>query len=562
MQSDVHSLSMLEFWQKLFSTDGFMPRRICGQWTQGEIFLHNASDFFIWAAYIAIPIILLSFWWKRKAELPFRSLFLLFGMFIVACGTTHLMEIVMFYYPVYRLAGVIKFITAVVSCATVAALVPAIPIVFTMQTPSQLEAQVLERTAELELANQRLEQANQQKDELLEREQNARLEAETARSEAESANRAKDEFLMILSHELRTPLNAIQGWSSLLLTHDLPDDVKKQAVETIERSTQAQTRLIGDILEVSRIINGKLVIESTPVDLVPVLQSALASMQPAATAKDISLKINIKDHDLMVLGDSTRLQQVIWNLLSNAVKFTPKGRNVSLSLWREENQAKIEVSDNGKGISPQLLPYVFDRFRQGDSSMTREYGGLGLGLAIVRHIMELHGGNVTAISSGENQGAQFLLTLPLLEIPKATYPFYKPVKDFSSNTEKRPLEGLNVLIVDDESENREIIATIIELNGAESLIAASAAEARQILAFSHPDILLCDIGMPVENGYQFIRSLGTSKPEISLALTAYASPTDKNRALEAGFDAHLTKPIMPTTLIEEITLIMRKKHRG
>jgi len=552
---------MLEFWQKLFSTEGFMPRRICGQWTPGEIFLHNASDFFIWAAYIAIPIILLSFWWKRKAELPFRSLFLLFGMFIVACGTTHLMEIVMFYYPVYRLAGVIKFITAVVSCATVAALVPAIPVVFTMKTPSQLEAQVLERTAELELANQQLELANQQKDELLECEQTARLEAETARSEAESANRAKDEFLMILSHELRTPLNAIQGWSSLLLTHDLPDDVKKQAVETIERSTQTQARLISDILEVSRIINGKLVIESAPVELSPILQSALASMQPAATAKDIKLNIDIKNNDLTVLGDSTRLQQVFWNLLSNAVKFTPTGGNISISLWRENNQAKIEVSDNGKGISSDLLPYVFDRFRQGDSSMTREYGGLGLGLAIVRHMMELHGGSVTAASAGENQGAQFVITLPLLEMPKANPVFYKPKKDSSSDTEKRPLEGLNVLIVDDESENREIIATIIELNGAESLIAASAAEARQILAFSHPDILLCDIGMPIENGYQFIRSLGTSKPEISLALTAYASTTDKNRALEAGFDAHLTKPIMPSTLIEEISLIMRKKHR-
>jgi signal transduction histidine kinase len=545
-----YALSQMEFWQKLFSPDGYMPRRICGQWTQGEIYLHNASDFFIWTAYLAIPLVLLFFWWRRKSELPFRSLFLLFGMFIIACGTTHMMEIVMFYYPVYRLAGVIKFMTAVVSWATVVALIPAIPLALAMQSPARLEEQVRERTAELELANQ-------QKDELLVREQNARVEAEFARGEAETANRAKDEFLMILSHELRTPLNAIQGWSSLLLEHDLPEDVKIQAIETIERSTQIQTRLISDILEVSRIISGKLVIDSQPVGLTRVGHDALASVQPAATAKGLQVSVDIKDQDLIVMGDLTRIQQIIWNLLSNAVKFTPAGGQITLSIWREEKQAKIEVTDTGKGISSDLLPFVFDRFRQGDSSMTRQYGGLGLGLAIVRHLVELHGGSVTAESAGENQGAQFTLTLPLLEETE-----HQPTAPKAEFLEiDRPLEGLQVLIVDDEIENREIIATIIELNGGNLELASSAEEARQILKVSHPDILLCDIGMPIENGYEFLESLGDMRPKISLALTAYASSADKKRALQAGFDAHLAKPILPSALIEQITRLIRSKSQ-
>jgi signal transduction histidine kinase len=556
-------MSNAGFWHNLFSPEGFMPRRFCGLWTPGEIYLHNTSDFLIWSAYLAIPVILLLFAWKRKHELPFRALFVLFGLFIVSCGTTHFMEIVMFYYPVYRLAGLLKFITAVVSWATVISLVPAVPRALAMRSPDALEIEVRERTAQLE-------EANRAKDDLLVREQSARREAEEARHEAEearelaeNANRAKDEFLMTLSHELRTPLNAIQGWTSLLRTKNLDETMTDQAMEVIERNCWAQVRLVDDILEVSRIITGKLVIESNPVELAPLVRAAYGSVEPAARAKGVELKVELEDSHALVSGDAARLQQVVWNLLSNAIKFTPKGGQVSVALRRRDSFAEIEVRDSGEGIEPEFLPHVFDRFRQADSSSTRSYGGLGLGLAIVRHLVEMHGGQVEARSEGKGQGATFSVLLPLRAVGAPSLSFFQaPAQAGEDGHNLSILSGLNIVVVDDEAEARGLVSTILQLHGAQTRMAGSTAQAWQELENWNADLLVSDVGMPGENGYQLmkrIRASGAHRDITALALTAYVSAGDRQQAMEAGFDSHLSKPVMPDSLVAEIARLAGRK---
>jgi len=541
------------FWHNLFSPAGFMPRRSCGIWTKGEIYLHNSSDFLIWAAYLTIPIVLLYFVFRRREGLPFRNLLLLFGMFIVSCGTTHFMEIVMFYYPVYRIAGLLKFFTAVVSWATVVALAPAIPRALAMRSPDALESEVLARTQELQVLNA-------QKDELLRSEQEARHEAENARHEAERLraqaegnNRAKDEFLMTLSHELRTPLNTILGWSSLLRTEKLDEETQAQALEVIERSCQTQTRLVDDILEVSRIITGKMVIESSPLQVAPVVQAAYISAEPAARAKGLQFSLDIEDPAALVLGDSARLQQIVWNLLSNAIKFTPKGGEVKVTLRRVDSMSQIEVRDSGEGIAPEFLPHVFDRFRQADSSMTRQHGGLGLGLSIVRHLVEMHGGLVSVESEGLGKGTAFFVSLPLRAA--ADVGFEGDSSPITSDGEGE-LKGLRILVVDDEVEARGLVGTILRMHGAQTRLVGSTTEAWEQLEAWCPDVLVSDIGMPRENGYQLLERVRQTPSAFqripALALTAYASANDRERAKNAGFDAHLSKPVMPDTLLREV----------
>ena len=558
--SSQYPMSNSGFWHNLFSPAGFMPRQSCGIWTKGEIYLHNASDFLIWAAYLTIPIVLLYFVFRRREGLPFRNLFLLFGMFIVSCGTTHFMEIVMFYYPIYRIAGLLKFFTAVISWATVVALAPAIPRALSMRSPDALESEVLARTQELQVLNAqkdellRSEQEARREVEALHREaESARREAERLRAEAEGNNRAKDEFLMTLSHELRTPLNTIQGWSSLIRTGKLDEETQAQALETIERSCQTQTRLVDDILEVSRIITGKMVIESSPLQVAPVVQAAFLSAEPAARAKGLQFSLDIEDPAALVLGDGARLQQIVWNLLSNAIKFTPKGGQVKVTLRRVDSMSQIEVRDSGEGIAPEFLPHVFDRFRQADSSMTRQHGGLGLGLSIVRHLVEMHGGLVSVESEGLGKGTAFFVSLPLRAV--ADVDFQGDSSPITSDGEGE-LKGLRILVVDDEAEARGLVGTILRMHGAQTRLAGSAAEGWEQLEAWRPDVLVSDIGMPRENGYQLLERVRHTESGFqripSLALTAYVSANDRERAKNAGFDAHLSKPVMPDTLLREV----------
>ncbi|MGG6268076.1 hybrid sensor histidine kinase/response regulator [Leptolyngbya sp. AN03gr2] len=360
-----------------------------------------------------------------------------------------------------------------------------------------------------------------------------------AREQAEAANRIKDEFLAILSHELRTPLSPILGWTKLLRSGKVAPENQDKALATIERNAQLQTQLIEDLLDVSRILRGKFTLDVQPVNLAGVITAAIETVRLAAEAKRIEIAA-ILEASPCVLGDAARLQQVIWNLLSNAVKFTPEGGRIQIRLTQTERSAMIQVTDTGKGIDAEFLPYVFDRFRQADSATTRRFGGLGLGLAIVRQIVELHGGNVQADSKGEDQGATFTVTFPLqAEI--------EPAHSASTPAHSMDLKGIRILVVDDETDSRDFVAYVLESAGAQIQRASSAIEAIKILAQNQPDLLVSDIGMPEMDGYQLMKSLEHKIPAI--ALTAYAGEIDQKRAIASGFLHHLAKPVEPDRLI-------------
>jgi signal transduction histidine kinase/FixJ family two-component response regulator len=386
------------------------------------------------------------------------------------------------------------------------------------------------------------------------------LREQQARAEAEAANRSKDEFLATLSHELRTPLTSLLGWANLLRTSGPSEALMAQGLEAIERNARSQTQLIDDLLDVSRIISGKLRIETQPVDMSAVIEAAISVVLPAADAKSIQLRYRHRPMVRPVSGDPARLQQVIWNLLSNAVKFTPKGGRVDITLKQLETQTIVIVQDNGKGIGPELLPHVFDRFRQGDSSTTRAYGGLGLGLGIVRHLVELHGGAVSAESEGEGKGSVFSVMFPPIISRNGSGSYKLAAQSNGDETlvsSAMTLRGLRVLVVDDESDTLELLRTMIELSGADVRTCESAREALEMLKDWMPDVLMSDIGMPGEDGYALIKKVRSLSPETggripAAALTAYARKEDRARALAAGFQEHLAKPISSDQLLGTI----------
>ncbi|MBC1218606.1 PAS domain S-box protein [Nostoc sp. UCD121] len=392
-------------------------------------------------------------------------------------------------------------------------------------------------------------QAEQEREQLLEREK-------AARADAESANRMKDEFLATLSHELRTPLNAILGWTQLLRNRKFDEATTARALETIERNTRSLTQLIEDVLDVSRIIRGTLHLSIHRIKLVPLVEAAIDTVRPAAEAKEINIKCRFDPEVGVVVGDTNRLQQVVWNLLSNAVKFTPKGGRVDVQLERIESSVQIRVSDTGAGIAAEFLPHVFERFRQADSSSTRSHGGLGLGLAIVRHLVELHGGTVSVESLGVGQGATFIVNLPM----KAVYVEANTAEQPSSlvdvpeaNNYLPRLDDLRVLIVDDEADARHLLTTILGQYGAQVIAAASACEALLALQQFRPHILVSDIGMPQQDGYALIRQVRALPTDQggripAVALTAYARAEDRTQALLAGFQLHVPKPVNPSEL--------------
>jgi signal transduction histidine kinase/ActR/RegA family two-component response regulator len=371
--------------------------------------------------------------------------------------------------------------------------------------------------------------------------------------EAERINRLKDEFLATLSHELRTPLNAILGWSKLLDSRDLPLERHRHAIKTIVRNAEAQLRLVNDVLDVSRIISGKMSFERANVDLSRVVAAAVEMVRPAADAKGIEIHLDLAPHAQLV-ADADRLQQVAWNLLSNAVKFSSKRGRVDVRVEVENSQAVLTVSDSGVGIDPDFIHHLFERFRQADGSTTRRHGGLGLGLALVRHVVELHGGTVTAESAGRNLGARFTVTLPIQAVA-AGAPVPAPENRRSDSVEAavRGLEGVRVLVVDDEADARDVVSSALTGYRADVRAAASAREALQVFRSWRPDVLVADIGMPVEDGYSLIRSVralpadaGGAVP--AAALTAYARPEDRARALAAGYEEHVAKPVTPLDL--------------
>jgi len=395
-----------------------------------------------------------------------------------------------------------------------------------------------------------MRQRNQYEDEILQ-----------AKRTAEESTRAKDEFLAVVSHELRTPLTAMLGWARMLKTGKLDERTAARALDAIERNAESQNQLIGDILDFSRIISGKIRLDVDRVELASVVEAAIDVVSPSAEAKGIRLQIVLDPKAGPVSGDRERLQQVMWNLLSNAVKFTPKGGRVQVRLARVDSSVEIVVSDTGQGISAEFLPYVFERFRQADSTTTRRQSGLGLGMAITKHLVELHGGTIRAESPGEGQGSSFILRLPVMIVHHAGHSSkvtaerqHVTDKDHPPSVELARLDGVHVLVVDDEQDARELLLTILTQSGAVVTTASGVADAVDKLKLVNPDLLMSDIEMANEDGYSLIRKVraleeGLGRKIPAIALTAHARSSDRLRALSEGFQMHIAKPVEPAELV-------------
>ncbi|HEX8194967.1 MAG TPA: ATP-binding protein [Pyrinomonadaceae bacterium] len=387
-------------------------------------------------------------------------------------------------------------------------------------------------------------------------------EAQTAHKQAEIANRMKDEFLATVSHELRTPLNAILGWTQMLKNGIVGYEQLPKAIETIERNSRSQAQLVEDLLDVTRIVSGKLRLNLKPVELSSIVETAIDTVRPAAEARGVEIEKRFDEHPALVSGDAERLQQIVWNLLSNAIKFTPKGGRVTVRLERAEDAAQITVADTGKGIEPEFLPYVFERFRQADGTTTRKQGGLGLGLAIVKHLVELHGGEISAESEGVGKGAVFAVRLPLRALTESVPDENGAASVLNLNLASGgelsiDLHGLRIVVVDDERDARELLRSLLTTYGAEVTICSSAGEAFEAVRREKPDLLVSDIGMPNEDGYSLIAKI-RSLPESeggktpAIALTAFARIEDRIRALSQGFQMFVPKPVEPNELIAAI----------
>lgn len=432
-----------------------------------------------------------------------------------------------------------------------------------------LELKVKERTAELDELNKRLQREVTERQILYE--------------QAQTANRLKDEFLATISHELRTPMNVILGHSELLTGEEMTEDEKKKSIEAIHRNSKAQAHIVNDILDVSKFITGKVHLNMEILNIADVVLSSIDSISPTASAKDIQIEEKIVEDVGLVSGDVTRLQQVMWNLLSNAIKFTPRRGKITVSVSRAESNVVISVRDTGKGIDPTFLPYVFERFRQEDATTTRKFGGLGLGLAITRSIVEAHGGNIQATSEGKGHGATFSVILPItnlrsrpgvaeekrediekVKVAEQSHSPQAPAENLGTKI-NQPLQGLSILIVDDQVDALMILETILKRAGATVTASSSAAEAFKVLVRLKPDLLISDIGMPEQDGYELIRMIRRLPEEMggritAIALTAYALDEEQQKALDMGFNAHLSKPTDSKFLIHTIAELFGRKE--
>ena len=585
------------FFADLFRT--YTPRQVCMNNERPVMWLHFTSDALIALAYFTIPAALVRFV-RRRRDLAFNWMFVCFAVFILACGLTHVMNVLALWQAMYRADGLVKVVTAIASVTTAFLLWRLLPAAIALPSPSQLreanrrmedeiadrrqaeeqlrqmqadlEQRVRQRTAELEAANVGLrsevaarEEAEADREQLLESERRAR-------ADVERTSQMKDEFLATLSHELRTPLNAILGWSQILRARGAADgEALAEGLSVIERNARVQVQLIEDLLDMSRIISGKLRLDVQRVHLQEGVRAAIATVQHAADAKEIRLQVVLDPLVGPVRGDPNRLQQCFWNLLSNAIKFTPKGGRVQVGLQRVNSHLEVCVVDSGQGIAPAFLPHVFERFRQADATSTRQHGGLGLGLSIVRSLVEMHGGSVRADSAGEGTGATFCIELPVMVVhpgeprdgrahPRAPAPNAAPIEHPS-------LAGVSVLAVDDDPDARNLLRRVLEECGARVVMAGSAKEGLALVRAERPDMIVSDIGMPGEDGYAFIRQVRELKPDEggrtpAAALTAFARAEDRTRALRAGFQMHMAKPIEPTELTAVVASLALRRGEG
>jgi signal transduction histidine kinase/ActR/RegA family two-component response regulator len=522
---------------------GYMPHAHCYLWQEDLITVHAVSDLLIGIAYVAISLTLAVLVFRARDRIPFHWMLLAFGMFIVACGLTHFMEVWTLWHPTYWLSADVKVLTAVASVGTAVALPPLVPRVVQL-----IEAEDTAERQRITLVQQGEQLAS----------------AQEARAKAEEADRAKDQFLAMVSHELRTPLSPILAWARMLRA-GLPEDKQQAAIAAIERNAVAQAQLVEDLLDVSRIVTGKLRLDVRAVDLADVIHAAVESLRPSADAKEIKLQLVLERGGGTVRGDADRLRQVVWNLVSNAIKFTPRGGRVHVALQRMHSHLQLTVADTGAGFDPEALPFLFTRFWQGEAGTTRHHGGLGLGLSIVRHIVELHGGEVSASSEGRGRGSVFTVSLPVMPLTEAAAP---PAAGEARRERAAPallsgqtLDGVSVLVVDDEPDSNEMVSALLAAQGAEVRVAGSAEQALAILERWRPDVLISDIGMPEQDGYALIRRVRARSPEEggrtpALALTAYARVADRVQALNAGFQAHVVKPVDPEELVAVVAAVL------
>jgi signal transduction histidine kinase/ActR/RegA family two-component response regulator len=570
------------FFGSLFKS--YTPRQACMNYEQSLIWLHVISDAVIAIAYFTIPIALLKFVRRRK-DLAFNWMFVCFAIFILACGLTHVLGVIAIWRPYYRLDGVVKAITALASIGTAIALWRLIPAALLLPSPSQLHQaneslgqEVVERKrieAELRATHDELEQRVRDRTLAL-TEANAGERA--ARAEAERAGRTKDEFLATLSHELRTPLNAIYGWAQILRRGNASPDTVIEGVATIERNARAQAQMIDDLLDMSRIISGKIRIEAAPIELSGIVEAAIETAKPTAAAKGIKLVFDASANPSgYVLADASRLQQVFWNLLSNSIKFTPRGGVVEVRIDQAGQLWQVEVIDTGEGIGPEFLPYIFDRFRQADASTTRRHGGLGLGLAIVKQLVELQGGEVRARSDGAGRGTTVTVSLPVNTQSASTAAAGGNEEASMASPSVREggrydpalaetLRGTRILVVDDEPDARALLKRLLSDCGCTVLTASDGDEAVILLEQNRPDVLISDIGMPHQDGYELLRRIrqlsadaGGSIPAI--ALTAYARAEDRMKAVRAGYQMHVPKPVEPAELITMVASLLGRTAR-
>lgn len=528
--------------------NAFMPHGYCYLWRPGLVALHVSSDLVIGLSYLGISATLVYFVYRGREHIPFHWMILSFGAFIVACGLTHFFAIWTLWNPDYWISGSVKAWTAVVSAATAIALPPLVPRALELVRAHEIAEQ---QRAELEVAQRKVE----------------RLEPErAARQSAEAANRAKDEFLAVLSHEMRTPLSPIIAWSQLLRDGALAPEQATRALDAIYRNARIQAQLVEDLLDVSGIISGKLRIERRPLDLETVVDRALEVASTGARDKGVALVRQRSGGAVWIEGDATRAQQIVGNLLSNAIKFTPRGGSVEIETRRADGFVELRVRDTGQGIAPEALAHIFDRFWQADATLVRKHGGLGLGLSIVRHLVELHGGAVEVSSDGVGKGAEFVVRFPEYTEKAGAAVLHPEDGDRTAATVLARLQDLRVLVVDDEPDSNELVRTILVNRGAEVRVAASTAQALRILESWRPDVLVSDIAMPGEDGFALISRLRASEVASSrrgipaVALTALARQEDRTRILMAGFQMHVAKPVDPLELAIVIASVAERRE--
>jgi len=513
----------LAFVPAILGTGTFLPHTVCYLRQPSLVWTHAAMDMLIGLSYVAISAMLTLLVHRARNEIPFSWVFLAFGTFIVACGATHFVEVLVLWKAAYWLSASVKIVTAVASVATALVLPPLIP-------------KTIALVREAKKSEVRRVELQQQVEAL----QHERL----ARAEAEEASRAKDAFLATLSHELRTPMTAILGWTSMIRDGKLDEKSMETGITAIEQSARAQAQLIDDLLDVSRIVAGKLALEPKRTDLADVVRASVDTIALAAEKKNVQLEVVLPPSPLVMTADAARLHQVVTNLLANAVKFTPRDGTVRIELTRDENDAVLTVSDTGIGIEAEFLAFVFDRFTQADTSFTRGYSGLGLGLAIARHLVELHGGTISAASEGKDKGSTFTVRLPLQAVVVA--PTHVPLRASGVHVD---LRGARLLLVEDDPLAREMMTIALSQYGAEVRATASVPDALHELDVSSPQLVITDIAMPEQDGISLLEKMRIRGMDIPvIAVSALARADDRARIMMAGFDDYLQKPIQPLRL--------------